>query len=593
MSNHADLILLSIHRRHAFLAVACAIFSILLHVVFMSWMSSTQFGISFMESLRMRDPMRPAPMHVREVHPESASAPRAASAPATDQPVFHPAAAVDRLQAPADTVDVEPPPAPGPLGSDTPLMPEAPPLAAPDAWQPRQDIVMVERTTVRDELAAMERRVVARIERMPVAADVVYPAVPASIEAPPLAGPPGAGGIEAPNLADILGRVTGSTSGSGGGSLSAASLPEAPVDAVASSGAGVLAESPAAAAPARPLEDLLTAGIATYTSRQDPEFGYFKIEIRRRNEQVLPVIPKDVLFIQDCSASMSEERLHFCRDGLTASLPLLGPDDRFNLVSFRHVVDSCFSGWSANTPDARARAERYIAAMRSEGETDLFQAIREALSFAQQPGRPVIVLLISDGVATTGLTDGAAIVREFTKANRGAVSVFTMGTLKQARLYLLDLLSYSNRGDSRVVTQGRWAIPDVLQELVVEVSQPVLSEVRTQVAAATPCEVYPVQTKNLYQDGPLVLRGRYRLGQPNVVIQATGRAGDTVCDMIFDLSLEAPTLKADEDLREQWGRQKLWHLLGLHARTRDSSLLPQIDETSRLYRVAAPHRNEL
>lgn len=592
MSNHADLILLSIHRRHAFLAAACAIFSILLHVLIMSWVSSTRFGISFMESLqtRERDRERPTPpMHVRQVNPESA-APRTAPAPAADQPVFHPAAAVERLQAPADTIDVEPPPAPGPLGRDTPLMPEAPPLAAPDAWQPRQDIVMVEQTTVRDELAAMERRVVARIERMPVAADVVYPAVPATIEAPPLAGAPGGGGIEAPGLADILGRVTGT---SGGGGLAAAELPDAPLDAVASSGAGVLAEVAAEAAPARPLDDLLTAGIATYTSRQDPDYGYFKIEIRRRNEQVLPVIPKDVLFIQDCSASMSEDRLHFCRDGLIASLPLLGPDDRFNIVSFRQVVDTCFTGWSANTADARAQAQGYIAAMRSEGETDIFQAIRAALSFEQQPGRPVIVLLISDGVATTGLTDGAAIIREFTQANRGAVSVFTMGTLKQARLYLLDLLSYSNRGDARVVTQGRWAIPDVLQALVAEVSHPVLSEVRTQVAAATPCEVYPVQTKNLYQDGPLVLRGRYRIGQPNVVIQAAGRAGDTVCDMIFDLNLEAPTLKTDEDLREQWGRQKLWHLLGLHARTHDSSLLPQIDETSRLYRIETPHRSEL
>ncbi|MCE9615202.1 MAG: VWA domain-containing protein [Lentisphaerae bacterium] len=589
MSTYADLVVHSISKRRAELATVSALFSIFLHVGLLIWMAVSPGTIPFWRPLFADQPPREPPMHVREV--ETAPAPPVitqadASSPASRRgPSVHLEQDTTRLAVPPDRVDVEPPP-PSAGRESAPLVtalaePTLPPQ--PEAWQPRQEILAVEHASVRDELAARPRRTIPRIERVLAAADVVYPAPPKAV---PAAAPTGdsAGGTGKPSLATMLRRVTDTTS---------ARSESVPLAESARSGSGVLAESGSDVTSLQPIEALLTAHVTTFKTRHDPESLYFKIDIQRRSEEALPVLPKDLLFIQDCSASMSEQRLYFCRQGLIDSLPLIGPQDRFNIVAFRDQIDTCFTDWTANSPEARERAATFIQGLQSRGETDVFAAIRAALTFKTEPGRPVIALLISDGHSTTGLTDGSAIIREFTQSNRGALSVFTLGTSPQAYAYLLDLLSYSNRGDSRVVTRGRWDIPKDVQGLTEEVRHPVLAEVGLRVAESTPCEVYPVQTMNVYRDRPLVLYGRCGRRQANVVFQATGRAAATSCDMIFDLNLDDAAAQAQEDLRQVWAQQKLYHLIGMYARTRDVTLLPLIDETARAYHVAVPYRDSL
>lgn len=587
MSNHADLVSMSIHRRHVALAVASALLSLLLHVGFMAWVSSAHLGLPFLNRLRTPPEAAQQTMNLQHVDPLPAPVVRGAEEMPVAVPALPTLEAVAQFERPPDSVDIQPPASPGPLGAEAAPLATPPALPSPELWQPRQEIVQVDLARVQDDLATLARREIPAVERVPVAADLVYPAMPQPLESLTPAAGSGAGGLEAPPLADILRQVT-----QGPPPRLAESV--RPIDAATRTGSGVLAESPAEITDVRPLDAVLSAGIATYTTRQDPDHGYFRIEIRRRSAALLPVIPKDMLFIIDCSASMSEERLFFCRKGLVDSLSLLGPDDRFNIIAFRDTATPCFAdGWSAVTPAARAQAETFVQGLTSSGETDLFTAIAAALKVAQQPDRPVIALLISDGHATAGLRDGAGIIREVTRANTGGLSFFTMGTTPQAYLYLLELLSYSNRGESRVVTQGRWAIPDVLRAMAAEVSQPVLGQVRVQVAAATPVEVYPLQAMNLYSDRPLVLHGRFPRNQRQVVLRATGLAGATDCDMIFDLDLDAPTLPGGEALRTEWARQKVWHLLGEHARTGDAALIPQLDDTARRYRIEIPHRRSL
>ncbi len=588
MSDYADLVVQSIHKRRTEFATASALFSVLIHLALLLALAFSPVNVPFWQQLLNDEVPRDSPMHLQDVNREP-SPPvmrhaESARAFAGGEPAARVQQAVD-LEAPIDRGNIEPPPAV--YDRDLAPAPTLPELDLPpdvEAWQPRQEIVKVERASVRDELAARERRRIPRIERVLAASDVVYPAKPAA--PPPTAVQNGADGTMAkPGLAAIMRRVTSVAS-------TRPDIP-APPDPIARSGSGVLAETAADVTDLQPIEALLTARITTFASKHEPDYAYFRVEINRRSEEALPVLPKDVLFVQDCSASLSEQRLYFCRQGLTESLPLIGPEDRFNIVAFRDQVESCFEGWMTNSPASLARAEQFVQGLQSQGETDIFTAIRAALNFTVQPGRPVIVILISDGHATTGLTDGAAIIREFTQANRGAISIFTMGTTPQAYLYLLDLLSFSNRGDSRVVTRGRWDIPKDLRGISEEVRNPVLSEVGLQVAESTRCEVYPVQTMNLFRDRPLVLYGRYPRALGHVVLQATGQAAAKKCDMIFDLNLQDAPAEEDEDLRQTWARQKIYHLLGEHARTGNPALIPEIDATARAYRVPVPYRDML
>ena len=71
----------------------------------------------------------------------------------------------------------------------------------------------------------------------------------------------------------------------------------------------VVDEIPERVAPRKRLENLLTLDVRKYTPLRDP-YGYAMIEIKRLNPEVLPILSKDILFVQDSSASITDKRLH-------------------------------------------------------------------------------------------------------------------------------------------------------------------------------------------------------------------------------------------------------------------------------------------
>jgi hypothetical protein len=339
------------------------------------------------------------------------------------------------------------------------------------------------------------------------------------------------------------------------------------------------------------LEKYLKADVYLYRSPTDPLYDYCRIEITRRKADLLPVLAKDLLLVQDGSASITEQKLRFCREGMLKALDLLAPGDRFNVVEFRDSVSRCFETWAAVNPDTLQQAREFIGRMESVGNTDIFDSLKELLATSRQSGRPVILMVVSDGVATAGLTDHSLIIEAFSQANRGAVSVFTVGTYPGVNAYLLDLLSFRNRGDTFVVKTGRWDIPAVIEARVREVSRPVLSDVRFRFSGQTYCEAYPVLTANLYMDRPLVLFGRVPRNTRKLVFQATGQAADIQCDMVFDLDL-AKALGGEADIRTQWAWQRAYFLIGEHNRMKQPGVLTELKTLGKTYGIKVPYRNE-
>jgi Ca-activated chloride channel family protein len=226
--------------------------------------------------------------------------------------------------------------------------------------------------------------------------------------------------------------------------------------------------------------------------------------------------------------------------------------------------------------------------MRSTGGTDIYASMQNLISINSNDQRPMIVMVITDGRPTTGLVDSGSIIESFSDANQGRMSVFTMGTIHTANAYLLDLMAYRNKGDSRIVTRGRWDIPDALEASLREVSRPVLAQLRFNFAASSQAEVYPKVLSNLYLDRPLVLHGRVDGEVDRLVFQVVGRSGDRPCDMAFTYSL-SDAEEGDDQIRDEWAWQKAFYLIGEHTRTRRADILKEIKSHSRNYGIKVPY----
>lgn len=464
------------------------------------------------------------------------------------------------------------------------------PTPSRSAWQPRQEIVQIEKRIVSDDVNIRPRKNIPKIERIKSASDVVSQIDRDAVgKGGDVGEPPMGDNLKIEDL--LAGLQGGGRGGAGGGKVEGGLKIDEPGK--MPSGVRIFSEDPAKVTQLKPLERMLVVEVTTYTSLTDWKYGYMKVEIKRAGSEVLPIIPKDILLIQDSSNSMAEQRLHFCREGMIRCLSEIGPADRFNIVMFRERSQPCFPDWADAKQENIDKARKFIQEIKSEGNTDIFTAISEQMNVKRTPGRPVVAILVSDGVPTAGMVASSDIIGEFSKLNNGAISVFAMGTLQIANKYLLDLLGYCNRGDSLVVTSGRWDIPDHMQRLMREVSRPVLAETDFHFTADTASEVFPMLASNLYLDRPLVLFGRYPKGTKNVVFQAVGKAGDVKCDMVFNVDLENNVKKGERDIMEMWAKQKIYHLIGQNARQPNQSNLDQIHDTSREYGIRVPYRRIL
>jgi len=209
-------------------------------------------------------------------------------------------------------------------------------------WHPQQDVISVERRVVADHVKDLERLSVPQVERVPSAPDIIPPVdrgyvgvyqQSKAVEALPLV---------LVQLEPEISEIAEPAAKGSDGQLDAKPL----IQPVKEEGEGeFFEEEPPDVTELKPVEDLLRADIRTYTTFKDFKYGYFRIDITRAGAEVLPVIPKDVLLVQDCSASMAEQRLYFCRDGLTNCLFELKDVDRFNVVAFRDkIVQSFYFG---------------------------------------------------------------------------------------------------------------------------------------------------------------------------------------------------------------------------------------------------------
>lgn len=493
------------------------------------------------------------------------------------------------LRRPADEAAVEP----RTVGAGV-LIGEQRTLAEPVAverplWEPRQEIIGINRQVVRNDLEpAKPRRYIPAIPRSSSAADIVAPASRDDLEH-------GIIGTGAYYLTDDPSKFSWGRSVTalpGGGGVAAPSETPPPPAVLREEPKKMAEEDRKRVTILKQLEKYLRADVAVYRTASDPLYDYCRIEIKRRTPDLLPVLAKDIVFVQDASASITEQKLHYCREGLTNALSLLAPGDRFNVVEFRDSVARCFDEWATVDPEHLQRAREFIGRMESVGNTDIFDSLKELLSFTRKPGRPVIMVVVSDGVATAGMTDHSLIIEAFSQVNKGAVSVFTLGTYPGVNAYLLDLLSYRNRGDTYVVKTGRWDIPGVIEDRVREISRPVLSDVRFRFAGQTWCEAYPILTANLYLDRPLVLVGRYPRNAKKLVFQATGRADDIQCDMVFDID-PAKASAGGPEIRTQWAWQRAYFLIGEHNRTKQPGILTELRTLGKTFGIKIPYRNEL
>ncbi len=453
----------------------------------------------------------------------------------------------------------------------------APTLQPPgEQWIPRQEILAVESVAVGDVPVGLERRLIPSIERVPLAPDIALAVSSSRIrDTVPDALP-------APAPAELLSERVGTPA-------PAQDLDRPVVAVVPGPGRELFEEQPDEVTDIEPVERVLTASVVTFGDRRDRHYAYFKLTLERDGQQMLPVRPKDVALVVD--AGIAETRMVLGREALQRALSYVSPADRFAVVSAGRGAVSVFQpGWVPGGPAMRRDAEHFIQSITtaSDGRGDISAGLDAVFAMDRQPGRPVIALVLTDG---QGVPQAAQV-----RAYRGPLSVFIIGHLAQSNYRLLELVSTWPGLKAEIVNTGRFDLLGQVEDMMRGVQRPVLSDISFRFASDVEIEVYPQLVGNLYLDRPLTIHGRYRRGAERLVMQALGMAGTTRADMIFDLPMEDPRDTrggGDGAIRDEFGRQKIYHLVSEYARTRNPAFLRSLRTTAREYSLPIPYQDTI
>ncbi|XP_051913932.1 inter-alpha-trypsin inhibitor heavy chain H6 isoform X4 [Hippocampus zosterae] len=240
--------------------------------------------------------------------------------------------------------------------------------------------------------------------------------------------------------------------------------------------------------------------------------GYFVHYFAPRG---LPVVPKDVIFVIDVSGSMIGTKIKQTKQAMNTILGDLREGDHFNIVTFSDKVHTWKKGCTVRATRQNVRdAKEFVKRIIAEGWTNINAALLSAAQLVNPPSsgsrRVPLVVFLTDGEATIGVTAGDVILSNAKKA-LGSASLFGLAFGDDADFPLLKRLALDNRGVARMVYEDADAALQ-LKGFYDEVASPLLSDVQLDYLDHQAFDVTRSLFPNYFRGSELVVAGRLRAG---------------------------------------------------------------------------------
>jgi Ca-activated chloride channel family protein len=283
--------------------------------------------------------------------------------------------------------------------------------------------------------------------------------------------------------------------------------------------------------------------------------GYFSLLIVPPAQTAsLQRAPVELVFVLDCSGSMSGRPIQQAVAALERGLRRLNPGDTFQVINFANAASQLGPKPLPATPENIQKGLTYARSLFAEGGTMMVPGLRAALDFPHDKERLRYVCFLTDGYIgneTEVLSEMGARLRES--------RIFSFGVGSSTNRYLLEAMARNGRGCVAHVAQGDNPVA-VMDAFFDRVAHPALTGVKVELALGDleSAEVFPREIPDVYVGRPVVVNGRFKPAanavgpsMPGVVVRGS-RAGQAVAETIpFDTGRTHAALPAI------WARGKI------------------------------------
>ena len=301
------------------------------------------------------------------------------------------------------------------------------------------------------------------------------------------------------------------------------------------------------------------------------EDGFFLL-MAAPTVKVEHIIPRDVVLVLDISGSMEGEKLSQAKDALAYILGHLNQEDRFNVIAFS-------TGLKRYAYDLRPVSEAddaadWVKSLQALGGTNINLALLDALSLGEiQPhgegekasggeDRPLVVIFLTDGLPTEGVTEIEQILSNVEGQTSSNVRLFPFGVGNDVNTLLLDTLAEGNRGATGYVRPHE-NIQEEVSGLYAKIKTPVLTDISLDFGGVVVEDVYPYTLPDLFAGEQLILTGRYRLpsggASQAATITLTGQVNGERREFVYEGVFCAAA--GDDFIPRLWATRKIGYLL--------------------------------
>ncbi|HEX8423113.1 MAG TPA: VIT and VWA domain-containing protein, partial [Pyrinomonadaceae bacterium] len=338
-------------------------------------------------------------------------------------------------------------------------------------------------------------------------------------------------------------------------------------------------------------------GLSLLTHREPGKDGYFLLMISPKdNWAESEYTAKDVVFVIDTSGSMAEEgKMEKARAAMLFGVKTLRADDRFNVISFAGEEHLMESGLIQADERGRARGIEFVQKLRPTGGTNINGAMQAGLKQFDSSDRPKMLIFMTDGLPTVGVTNPPTIIDNARAAKTGNTRLFTFGVGYDVNTALLDKLASENGGVADYV-EPKEDLEIKVSNFFAKVNYPVLTDLALDMGGVETDFMYPRALPDLFRGAQVALIGRYRNANDlrDVRLRLSGKSNRETRSFAYE-NLRFPANSEENDfLPRLWATRRVgWLMEQIRSNGEAQELRDEVVDLGTRYGIVTPYTSYL
>lgn len=273
--------------------------------------------------------------------------------------------------------------------------------------------------------------------------------------------------------------------------------------------------------------------------------------------------PMEMVFVLDCSGSMSGRPIEQARKAISHALQSLTPRDTFQIINFNSTASQLGTSPVIATPQNIQKGLTWLNSLDGQGGTEMVQGLKAALNFPHDEGRFRLVSLMTDGYIGNDYDILNAL-----SDNLGDSRIFSFGVGQSPNRFLMDRMALIGRGAVAYLSLNDDPV-EIMNRFNERISHPAMTDLSINWGTMNVTDVYPQILPDLIVGRPVVVTGRFT-GEPSLV-KIGGRQGMQPSSFTVAVNATDAT-KEHKGIASVWARLKITDLMTQFSRTPDQAV---------------------